>query len=370
MTPNSPEGRLLRCERCGGGFGFVAGAKAVTCPYCRHAQSPSPALLAELSRYRDDVQEELARADGAYARAAAWEGWAEQGRRTTPTRKAVIPLVSGVTLFGGLAFPVSQALGISPELVATFVTPFLVVPPFLLMAYLVAQSLRGNAAARRAVAGDVAVACPNCGAGGRIVAGAPAQVCGYCHATLVASAPVIERGVDVAALAHRRARLEELRQERAGMASLAAYDMTPYVPYFVLGPLLFMTGGGAVGFSLEMLSGAEAYSPAIFVLWALFLSILAGGLGWISWQRNRVAAYRSAADDLARQFSGRRLESLHETVEWLDRFWPERYEGTKSYSGAFYVAAALDAFGYPALLVCDSSRGKGHTPRLHLLVAA
>ncbi|HEX6276490.1 MAG TPA: hypothetical protein VFZ53_25790, partial [Polyangiaceae bacterium] len=105
-------------------------------------------------------------------------------------------------------------------------------------------------------------------------------------------------------------------------------------------------------------------------IWALFLSILAGGLGWIFWQRNRLAAYRSAADDLARQFSGRRLESLRETADWLDRFWPERYEGTKSYPGPFYVAAALDAFGYPALLVCDSSRGKGRTPRLHVLVAA
>jgi hypothetical protein len=316
------------------------------------------------------VEGELERADQAYARAAAWEGWADYGRRTTPRFKRVVPLASGLTLLAALAFPVSQALGIRPEAVGTFVTPLLVVPPFVLMAYLLAQSLRGGAAARRAVASEVAVACPNCGAAGRIGAGAPAQVCGYCHATLVVSAPVIEGGVDAAALAHRHARLEELRQERAGMASLAAYDMTPYVPYFVLGPFLFMTGGGAVGLSFEMLRGAEPYSPAIFVLWALFLALVAGGLGWIYWQRNRLAAYRRAADDLARQFSGRRLDTLRDTTEWLDRFWPERYEGTKSYPGVFYVSAALDAFGYPALLVCDASRGKGRLPRLHLLLAA
>jgi hypothetical protein len=315
VTSASPEARSLRCERCGGGFGFVPGARAVACPYCGHRQAPSPALLAELSRYRAEVQGELAQADGAYARAAAWEGWADYGRRSTPKLKLWIPLVSGVTLLGALAFPASQALGIRPEAVGTFVTPFLVVPPFLLMGYIIVQSLRGSgAAARRANAGEVPVACPNCGAAGRIVAGAPAQVCGYCHATLVASAPVMQRGVDAASLAHRHARLEELRQERAGMANIAAYDMTPYVPYFVLGPMLFMTGGGAFGFTIEMLRGAEPYSPAIFVLWALFFTLLVGGVGWIAWQRARREAYRSALDDLVRQFSGRRLDGLRETV--------------------------------------------------------
>ncbi|HEX6764145.1 MAG TPA: hypothetical protein VF103_01680, partial [Polyangiaceae bacterium] len=34
------------------------------------------------------------------------------------------------------------------------------------------------------------------------------------------------------------------------------------------------------------------------------------------------------------------------------------------------VAAALDVFGYTALLVCDLASGENRSPRLHLLVAA
>ena len=216
----------------------------------------------------------------AYGRAAAWQGWADYGRRASPF-KGVIPVVSGVTLLVALAFPASQALDIPPNVVGMVATPLLVALPFLLMIYVVVQAARTGANARRAVAGHVAVACPNCGATGHLVAGAPAQTCGYCHATLVASAPVMQRGVDTAALAHRHARLEELRQEREGMASLAAYDMTEYLPYFVLGPFLLMTGGGAFAFTIQMLAGSEPYSPAIFVLWGVFFLILAAGGAWI-----------------------------------------------------------------------------------------
>lgn len=369
MTFSPPQGSSLRCQRCGGGFAF-AGHGTARCPYCGHVQAPSPALVAELANYRENVQGELAQADQAYGRAAAWEGWADYGKRSTPQLKILIPVVSGVTLFGALAFPASQALGVSPAVVSVLVTPILVAAPFVLMVVVLIQAARTGTNTRRAVAGNVAVACPNCGAPGRIVAGAPTQVCGYCRETLVASAPIMQHGVDAAALAHRHARLEEFRQERAGMASIAAYDMSAYVPYFVLVPLLLMTGGGALGFSVQMLQGAEPYSPAIFVLWGLFLVMLFGGAGFLLLRRNRLAALRGAADDLARQFSGRRLEGLRDAVDWLDRYWPERYPGTKSYPGIYFTAAALDVFGYPTLLVCDTSSGNGRMPKLHLLLAA
>jgi hypothetical protein len=282
----------------------------------------------------------------------------------------VVPLVSGITFLGALAFPASQALGIPPAVVSAFATPLIVLAPIALMVFVVVQGARSGANARRAVAGEVAVACPNCGAPGRIVAGAPAQVCGYCRETLVASVPVMQHGLDVAALAHRRARLEELRQERAGMASIAAYDMSAYVPYFALGPLLLMTGGAALGFSYQMLAGSEPYSPAIFVLWGMFLALLFGGLGFVLFRRSRLAALRQATDDLARQFSGMRIEGLRGAADWLDRYWPERYQGTQSYPGFFFTGATLDAFGYPALLVCDVTTGAGRSPKLHVLVAA
>jgi hypothetical protein len=57
-------------------------------------------------------------------------------------------------------------------------------------------------------------------------------------------------------------------------------------------------------------------------------------------------------------------------VGWLDRYWPERYEGTQKYPSPELVAAALDVIGYPTLLLCDLASGENRSPRLHLLVAA
>jgi hypothetical protein len=220
------------------------------------------------------------------------------------------------------------------------------------------------------MAGNVAVACPTCGARGELVAGAPSQVCGYCRAALVASPLVMEHGLDAAELAHRRARLEEFRQERLGMAGLSRYDMTAYVPFIVGGSLLLPAGGGALAFSIEMLNGNEPYSPAIFLLWAITLAIVAVLAGILFYRRSRRERYERALADLGRQFSLHRVEDAQGLADWLNRHWPAKYDVASLGHGQDLVAASIDALGYPALLNAELSSTEHRAARLHLLLSA
>jgi DNA-directed RNA polymerase subunit RPC12/RpoP len=368
--PRVPEGLSARCARCGGTFGFVPTGPSVRCPYCGHEQRLSRELDAELRRYGGAVAHELSRADQAYERAASWQHWSEQSSRAVPRLKVVIPLLSGITLCVSVAFPLSQALGIPPDQVGVVLTPLLIVPSFFMFGYIIYLYSGARGRAQRAVAGSVAVACPNCGGSGEIVPGAPGQVCGYCGALLIASAPVMQHGLSAAELAHRRARLEEFRHERTGMANLSRYDMSPYILYIVGGSFLFPLGAGTIAFSAGMLSGTEPYSPAIFIMWAMFLGLLFTLAGMFLYRRSRIAGYRSAISDLGHQFATRALADAAEVVDWLNRYWPARYELENLRHGHFFVAARFEIAGYPALLNADFTQGQHHKPRLHLLLSA
>jgi hypothetical protein len=328
----------------------------------------SPALINELERYKRGVQRELTNADIAYQRAALWQQWAEPKRRA-PRLKWVIPFVSGLTLLVCIALPISQSLGLPPDQVGAVLGPLLVLPGIFAFGFVVWQYSGARGSAKRAVAGRIAVACPNCGAMGELVAGAPSQVCAYCRAALIASPPVIARGIDNAELAHRRARLEEFRQERLGMVGISRYDMTAYAPYLVGGSLALTVGGGAITFTIAMLTGDEPYSPAIFGIWALFLAIVAVPVGIVWRRRSRQAAFARVIADLAHQFPTQPLADLPAVVDWLNRYWPAKYDAAHLSKGAYFVAASLEVLGYPALLHCDFTRSEHRKRRLHLLVA-
>lgn len=368
--PRTPEAMPARCERCGGTFGFVPAGSRVRCPYCHHEQNLSPELEAELRRYGGAVARELSRADDAYARAASWQQWSEQGQRAIPRLKLVIPLLSVISLCVAAAFPISQALGIPPNQASVVLTPLLVLPSFLMFGYVIYAYSGARGAAKRTAIGGITVACPNCGASGEMTPGAAGQVCAYCGALLMASAPVMRHGIDAAELAHRRARLEEFRHERLGMATLSRYDMSAYVPYIAGGSLLLPLGGATIGFSVAMLAGTEPYDPAIFVMWAMFLGLVFTLGGVLVYRRNRLAAFRSVLSDLGHQFPAHALASPADVVEWLNRYWPERYDVAHLRQGHFFVASALQVFGYPVLLHADFTSGQHHEPRLHLLLSA
>lgn len=340
------------------------------CPYCAFDQPVSVELLAELRRYAGSVGRELAGADEAYQRAASWQQWAAQSDRSIPKLKLIVPLTSGFTLLVALGIPLSQQLGIPPEQISALAGPLLYLPALFLMGYVLWSYSGGRRAAKRASAGNVAVACPNCGARAELVAGAPSHVCAYCRSALVASPLVMEQGIDAAELAHRTARLEEFRQERLGMVGLSRYDMTAYVPFIVGGSFLLPAGGAAVVLSAQMASGDEPYDPAIFVLWGLTLVILGVVGGVFLWRRSRRERYQRALADLGLQFPLSVIADAGGLAEWLNRYWPGKYEVSFLAAGPSLVAASLDALGYPALLNAEFSSTEHREPRLHLLLSA
>jgi DNA-directed RNA polymerase subunit RPC12/RpoP len=367
---SAPEAVSIRCCRCGGTFGFLPHPGNARCPYCAFDQPVSAKLLRDLQLYAGGVGHELEHANQAYARAAAWQQWAEQSERNVPRLKLIVPLTSGFTLLVALATAVSQTLGVPPSQIGSVVVPLLVLPALFLMGYVIWGYSGRRAARKHAAAGNVAVACPNCGARAELLAGAPSQICGYCRAALVASPLVIEHGLSAAELAHRHARLEEFRQERLGMAGLSSYDMTPYLPFIIGGSLLLPAGGGALAFTVEMLNGEEPYSPAIFVLWGIAAAIATWLGGTLLYRRSRRARYERALSDLSLQFPLYRIGDARGLAEWLNRHWPVKYDATLLGHGQDLVAAGVDALGYPALLNADFGSAEHREPRLHLLLAA
>jgi hypothetical protein len=366
---SAPEAVSIRCNRCGGTFGFLPYPGNARCPYCAFEQPVSAEFLAELQRYAGSVRRELADADDAYRRAAGWQQWTDRADHAVPRLKRVVPIVSGLVLLASIALPVSQTLAIPRELIELVVPPFLTLPGFFLVGYVVWVYSGNRGAAKRAVAGSVAVACPNCGARGELVAGAASQVCAYCRTALVASAPVMQRGIDAAELAHRRARLEEARQERLGTVALSRYDMSAYVPFFVGGSILLPTAGAALALTMAMVTEEEPYHPGIFALWAAALAIVAFLVFVLLRRRSRKQAYAHALSDLGRQFSAEPISDVSSVASWLNCYWPAKYEAAALMHGVGFVAAGFRVLGYPALLNADFTGGERET-RLHLLLAA
>lgn len=365
-----PEAAYIRCSGCGANFGFVPHPGYTRCPYCALDQPVPHELLANLQRYAQAVGGELARANQAYQRAAGFQQWAEESDRAIPRLKVVIPVTGAFMLLVGLAVPIAEGLGVSRQDAGVVATPLLILPVFFLVGYIVWLYSGSGPSARRARASQVLVACPNCGARGELIAGQPAQQCGYCGTALVASAPLMERGIDAAELAYRRARLEEFRQERLGIAGLARYDMSAYVPYFAIIPLLLMCGGYAITFTVEILAGKAEYDPAIVGLWGMFLVVLIALVGTWSYRRVRRTAYHRARSDLGQQFPLKPIEDVQGLVDWLNQNWPAPYPTSNLTRDLHFVAASLEVFGYPALLNARLTSPKHGGPRLHLLLAA
>lgn len=366
----APEAAYIRCGGCGANFGFVPHPGYTRCPYCALDQPVPHELLANLQRYAQTVGGEIARANQAYQRAASFQQWAEQSDRAIPRLKIVIPATCAFMALVGLAVPLAERFGLSRQEVNVVVTPLLILPFFFLVGYVGWLYSGSRPSARRVRAGHVTVACPNCGARGELSVGQPAQVCGYCRTALVASAPVMDRGIDAAELAYRSARLEEFRQERLGIAGLARYDLSPYVAYIPFIPLLFMCGGIALTLTVEVLKGNADYDPAIAGLWGMFLVVLFALLGTLWYRSSRRAAYQSARSDLGQQFPLKPIEDVQGLVDWLNQNWPAPYPTKNLTRDLHFVAASLEVFGYPALLNARLASGKQGEPRLHLLLAA
>lgn len=365
-----PTAHSLRCGRCNGSFAVQAIEAVVTCPYCGHRQTL--ARHRELREYEQAVRRRVAAADEQAMVAASTEAWLAS-RASNPVRNLTVayglmlglPLVLGLALYAVHAAGVLSFDGPAPAFAIGGAGYLGLIVYFVW--YFTGRARRQQRATRLEQA---RVACPTCGAPGLLTPGASVDSCHYCDAALVPTRTMMSRGVDAAREAVRRAALDRRRAQRAAMVK--ATSLGPYaviMPVVMIGSLLAMIGATAVGYSVQMLRGAEPFHPAIFILWAMTIAIVGGVATFLSRRRQRRARLRSALGDAVRQLGGAEMPAVGQRAVWLDRYWAGDYDQQHLIQTYLAGAAAVEVGGYAALIDVDLNASRP-PPRVDLLLAA
>jgi hypothetical protein len=358
--------RTHRCARCGGSFEAELAAQLV-CPFCAHRQAP--AHHAELEGYQREVSARLGAAEKEYQHAAAYNS--SMRRSGAQSLKVGYALMLGVPLVLALGAYALHAAGLlRADSPATSMV--LMAGAYLaVIVYLVWWMLgKGRGVRRAEVEGAAEVRCPSCGAPGVLTPGQAVDRCAYCGAALLASAEVIEQGLDAATRAHRAARMERVRQGRHVWVNLASTGGANAMPWIIGGSMAMMIVPATLGFSWQMATGAAEYSPAIFIMWSLALGIVGGGVLFYRHTKAKKTAWRSALADVARQFGGQVFDAAAQWVTWLNRYWIGEIGLKEILQGRFGGAASVSAYGYPALILVDPKPQQNFEARVDILLAA
>ncbi len=371
LTVGASTARTIECARCNAAFSVEAVAAEVLCPFCGHTQPV--AEHAELAAYQADIGRRVAAANQQHELAAAIEAW-NASRSSDPRRN--LAMVYGLMLGAPFALAMLliglDAVGLLPRTRGPGIALALGATSFLgLGAYFVWYFTgRARRTARTAELAPVRVACPTCGAPGALTPGDDVDTCGYCNAALIPSRTVIRQGLDAARVAHRQAAIARRRAQRISVAratNLGGWNV--FMPVVMFGSVIAMLGASAVGFSIQMLTGDEPYSPAIFLLWAMTLAVAGGVAQYVSRRRARKRALAAALADIARQLGGTAFATANERVQWLNAFWAGDYEQQHLIQTYVAGSAGVDVGGYRALVDVDLHDSRP-PPRLHLLLAA
>ncbi len=350
------EARNITCENCNASFTVKGLSETVTCTYCGHAQHLDPALLEELRSYSDGVQERVREADRERDHAAAWQKTTDQmaGRRMIWTYVLAFGLMGGLPMLCVIGGLVLLTNGILPQEKQHYINIAAMISSGAgMILYFTWYFTIGRRKKQTTVAGAT-LTCPSCGAPNDLQAGQTLETCRHCGAAILPTRDAQAQVLDRARAEARRARLERYSAERRGMAAIYSRSMTgTTLIYFIGGSFLLPLGGGTLFFSIGMLTGSEEYSPAIFLMWAMTLGLVAGVAGFVLWQRSRRSRLRRGLQVLCSVFRGRLLGGLQGTVQWLDEHWAGPYDMHDLTRSAYNDSASLDVQGYPVLVDLD-----------------
>jgi hypothetical protein len=363
--------RNLRCSSCNAAFAVERISATVHCPYCGHGQTFAD--YGELLAYEQAVQRRADKASEQAMIAASLEAWTSSSRSDPKRRLAVAyGFMIGLPILLALVLVAVDKIGLLPKTSGPGPALAIGAVSYLGLAGFLVWSFTGRIRSQKRQSGlrDIHVACPTCGAPGALTPGEAADNCAFCGAALIPSRAAMNQGVDAARLAAQQASLNRRRASREASAKAQNMGAFAYImPILIVGSMLLMIGGSAVGFSVQMLTGSEPYHPAIFLLWALTLAILGGSAVYCLRYRLRRDALRNGLEDIAKQLSGKVLFDADARLEWLNRYWIGEYERTGL--GQSYVAAgaAISIADYNALIDIDLRTGQP-APRVELLLAA
>jgi hypothetical protein len=203
------------------------------------------------------------------------------------------------------------------------------------MAYNVRRGRRARASTPR-----VGARCPRCGAPLAFEAGKVSERCGHCGSSLVAGTAIMHQAIDVARADLRQAAMARYRLERNAMSAVYRSSASNVLPYIVLGSFLPMTAGGAVAFTVDLLTSDHLDTPpaGLALLWGIAV-LDAGAIAVIvQWRRRRRQRWRRIADATASRLGGRVSTTSTEWVGWLNALWAGPYAITSLFKGPCFHA--------------------------------
>ena len=369
----APAAQTIACLRCGGIVPLRALTPRVRCPYCGHDQDVPPQKLAQLAQYQRSAGDLVARIEGEQGQRAQWERW------YGPDGKARGGYLGSFLIFGSMvAVYVVAMLLLRARLIddATLerVLPGAILGVFFLTfgGYVALNVSRGKRG--RASAPQVRAQCPRCGAPLTFEAGKVAERCVHCGSPLVAGTTIMHQAIDLAHADLRRAAMARYRLERTAMATVYRSSAANVMPYIVLGLFLPMTAGGAVAFTVQLLTGDGSGTPLVGLLTIWSMALVNGGARAfiVQWRRLRRRRWRAIADASASRLGGRVSTTMGEWVAWLNTFWAGRTPSRACSRGpaSHAVTGGLDAFAVAVDLdPVPATSGLGG-PRADVLVAA
>jgi hypothetical protein len=146
------------------------------------------------------------------------------------------------------------------------------------------------------------------------------------------------------------------------------------VPYIVLGSFLPVTAGGAIAFTVDLLTNDHSDTPAagLAVLWLIALGN-GGAIALIAgFRRERRRRWRGIADAIATRLSGRVWTTGADWVGWLNAMWAGPYAITNLLLGPYFhaVTGALGGFAVAVDLDPVPASSEHGAPRADVLLAA
>jgi len=365
-------GARVTCRSCGGAIALKSLEPRVQCPYCGNMQAVDRALLEGLARYQDSLKSRLDEAhrdlDVARSYDLHYGRLKKGGWKVTALALLLFMGIPLVVIYTGIYLMKRGVLSNQDS-------------PLITLAVLGATAVgvviyslwyySGARKRRKVSIGPSRVACPSCGAAHELTAGQVLDTCRYCGGALVPSAQAMAETLEEARQAARSARMERFRKEREGIATIMSYSAGGSVPYIVMGSFAVMLVPATAVFTFQMAVGKEPYNPAIFILWALSVGLLAVITGLAVWRSRRKAQWKAALDGLGLKYGGRSFRGAREVVAWLNTYWPGPYDIVNIMAGYYGGGAAFMLKGFPALLFVDPvAASDKHRAKVHLFVAA
>jgi hypothetical protein len=329
-------------------------------------------LLESLARYQQSLKSRLDEANRDLDIAASYD--LHYGRLKKSGWKVTafaIVLFMGLPMAVAFLFMVLIKQGILSNRDSPLVSVAVMVTAALGLGVYCVWYYRGSRRKREVSIGPAKVTCPQCGAENELEPGQVLETCRYCSSVLVPSARAMDETLDAARKAARSARMERFRLEREGIAMVMRQSAGGYVAYYVLGSFALMLVPATAIFTFQMAVGKEPYHPAIFILWALSMGLMAVMVGLASWRRRRKAMWKSALDSIALKHGGRSFRGAGDLVQWLNTYWPGPYDIVDIMAGLYAGGAVFSLQGFPALLFVDPvAASDRHRAKVHLFIAA